>query len=109
HWNYGGVLIFRTRGAMPVFVDGRASTAYPDALLRDYFKLVQPEFDEAAWDTVLEKYKIDTVLWVKAHDALRRFLVGKRGWKEALRRIVCEHLCQAITRMTFRPSVLKNQ
>jgi hypothetical protein len=83
HWNYGGVLIFRTHGAIPVFVDGRASTAYPDALLRDYFELVQPEFDEAAWDTVLDKYQINTVLWVKAHDELRRFLVGKRGWKEA--------------------------
>jgi hypothetical protein len=83
HWNYGGILIFHTRGAIPVFVDGRASTAYPDALLRDYFKLVQSEFDETAWDTVLEKYQIDTVLWVKAHDELRRFLVGKRGWKEA--------------------------
>ena len=83
HWNYGGILIFYTRGAIPVFVDGRASTAYPDALLRDYFKLGQSEFDEAAWDTVLEKYQIDTVLWVKAHEELRRFLVGKRGWKEA--------------------------
>jgi hypothetical protein len=83
HWNYGGILIFRTRDAIPVFVDGRASTAYPDALLRDYFKLVQSEFDETAWDTVLEKYQIDTVLWVKAHEELRRFLVGKKGWKEA--------------------------
>ena len=83
HWNYGGILIFHTRGAIPVFVDGRASTAYPDDLLRDYFKLVQSEFDETAWDAVLEKYKIDTVLWVKAHDELRRFLVGKKGWKEA--------------------------
>jgi hypothetical protein len=83
HWNYGGVLIFRTRGSIPVFVDGRASTAYPDGLLRDYFKLVQSEFDENAWDAVLEKYRIDTVLWVKAHEDLRRFLVGKRGWKEA--------------------------
>ena len=83
HWNYGGVLIFRTRGAIPVFVDGRASTVYPDDLLHDYFKLVQPEFDETAWGTVLEKYKIDTVLWVKAHEDLRRFLVGKKGWKEA--------------------------
>jgi hypothetical protein len=52
-------------------------------LLRDYFKLVQSEFDETAWDAVLEKYQIDTVLWVKAHEELRRFLVGKRGWKEA--------------------------
>ena len=83
HWNYGGLLIFRSRGATPVFVDGRASTAYPDAVLRDYFKLAQTEVDEGAWDAVLAKYHIDTVLWVRAHDELRRFLVGKRGWKEA--------------------------
>jgi hypothetical protein len=83
HWNYGGILIFRTRGDPPVFVDGRAATAYPDALLRDYFKLSQVEVDETAWDTALEKYQIDTVLWVKAHEELRRFLVGKRGWKES--------------------------
>src|SRR6266542_440391 len=83
HWNYGGILIFRTRGAIPVFVDGRAATAYPDALLRDYFKLAQLEIDETAWDTVIEKYQIDTMLWVKAHEELRQFLVGKRGWKEA--------------------------
>ena len=83
HWNVGGLLIFRTHGAVPVFVDGRAATAYPDDLLRDYLKLVDLEIDEAAWDTVLEKYKIDTVLWVRAHEQLRRFLVDKRGWKEA--------------------------
>jgi hypothetical protein len=82
HWNYGGILIFRTRGKIPVFVDGRAATAYPDALLRDYFKLVEWQIDEAAWDAVLAKYQIDTVLWVKAHQALRQFLVEKRGWKE---------------------------
>ena len=83
HWNYGGILIFRNRGAIPVFVDGRSSTAYPDDLLRDYFKLGQLEVNETAWDMVLEKYQIDTVLWVKAHEELRRFLVAKRGWKEA--------------------------
>jgi hypothetical protein len=83
HWNYGGILIFRNRGAIPVFVDGRAATAYPDALLRDYFTIGQLEVNETAWDTVLEKYKIDTVLWVTSHEELRQFLVGKRGWKEA--------------------------
>jgi len=86
HWNFGGLLIFFTRGAVPVFVDGRAATAYPDGLLRDYFKLFnlpELEINETAWDTLLEKYQIDTVLWVKAHEELRRFLVGKRGWKEA--------------------------
>jgi hypothetical protein len=83
HWNYGGILIFRTHGAIPVFVDGRAATAYPNDLLRDYFKLGRPEVNEAAWDAVLEKYKIDTVLWPRAHEALRQFLVGKKDWKEA--------------------------
>ena len=70
HWNVGGLLIFRTQGTVPVFVDGRGATAYPDDLLRDYFKLVDWEIDETAWDTVLEKYRIDTVLWVKAHRQL---------------------------------------
>lgn len=83
NWNYGGILIFRSRGAIPVFVDGRAATAYPDSLLRDYFKLVEPEINEADWDAVLEKYKIDTVLWPAAHQQLRRFLLAERGWKEA--------------------------
>ena len=82
HWNVGGLLIFRTHGSVSLFVDGRAATAYPDALLHDYFKLAEWEIDETAWDTALEKYRIDAVLWVKAHDQLRRFLVDKRGWKE---------------------------
>ena len=71
------------RGAVPLFVDGRAATAYPDDLLRDYFKLSERDVDEAAWDAVLQKYRIDTVLWVREHQQLRRFLVDKRGWKEA--------------------------
>jgi hypothetical protein len=83
HWNFGGSLIFQTQGTVPVFVDGRGATVYPDALLHDYFKLTdQLEVNETAWDTVLEKYQIDAVLWVKGHEELRRFLVAKRGWKE---------------------------
>ena len=87
HWNYGGLLIFYDRGRIPLFVDGRASTAYPDPLLRDYFTLVehQPQVDDGAWDKVLAKYHIDTVLWMNTHQELRRFLVGQRGWREAYR------------------------
>ena len=82
HWNVGGLLIFYTRGAVPVFIDGRSATAYPDELLRDYFKLIKTEIDENAWDTLIDKYKIDTVLWVKAHESLKRYLVDKKGWTE---------------------------
>lgn len=31
---------------------------------------------------MLDKYRIDAVLWVKAHDRLRHFLVDQRGWRE---------------------------
>ncbi|MBC9876131.1 hypothetical protein G8O24_02075 [Bradyrhizobium sp. INPA01-394B] len=82
HWNVGGYLILRTHGSVPLFVDGRAATAYPDELLRDYFRLVHWEIDEGAWDEILEKYRIDAVLWLTNHEELRQFLVGKRGWKE---------------------------
>lgn len=75
-------MILQTHGSVPLFVDGRAATAYPDGLLRDYFKLVRWEIDESAWDEVLEKYHIDAVLWLKGHEELRQFLVGKRGWSE---------------------------
>lgn len=83
HWNFGGLIIFYDRGAVPLFVDGRAATAYPQGLLNDWFKLGREEVNPADWDMVLRKYRIETVIWVKAHDALRRYLVGTRGWKEA--------------------------
>ncbi len=82
HWNVGGLLIFRTQGTVPLFVDGRGATAYPDDLLHDYFRLVSEDIDETVWDTMLRKYRIDAVLWPKGHQSLRRYLVGKRGWKE---------------------------
>lgn len=82
HWNTGGLLIFYARGTVPVFVDGRAATAYPDELLRDYFRLIQIDINAATWDGLLAKYRIEAVLWPKAHDELRHFLVDQRGWKE---------------------------
>jgi hypothetical protein len=82
HWNVGGLLIFHTEGKLPVFIDGRAATAYPDDLLRDYMRLPLRTIDQEAWSEVLDKYRIDAVLWVKAHEDVRRFLVGKKGWKE---------------------------
>jgi len=82
HWNVGGPLIFRTHGTVPIFVDGRAATAYPDQLLRDYLRLPNWDIDEAAWDDVIAKYRIDAVFWPSVHDVLRHFLVDKRGWKE---------------------------
>ena len=75
-------LIFLTHGTVPLFIDGRAATAYPDELLRDYLRLVSWEVDPKTWDEVLEKYHIDAVLWPTGHEQLRQFLVEQRGWTE---------------------------
>lgn len=83
HWNYGSYLIYRTRGAIPVFVDGRAATAYPDAVLGDYFGLAQWAVNEDEWRRVLGRYDIDTVLWVKAHEPLAEFFAHEPGWRLA--------------------------
>ena len=83
NWNFGGLLIFYDRGSVPLFVDGRAATAYPQNLLQDYDKVGRTEVNGVDWDMVLQKYRIDTVVWLKSHNALRQFLVGARGWKEA--------------------------
>ena len=97
HWNFGGTLIFRNRGAIPVFVDGRAATAYPDSLLLDYFKLGRSEVIEADWDAVLEKYQIKMALWVKPHGKrCGSFSSAREAGKKHIRGRVCEHLRQAI-------------
>lgn len=82
HWNYGGILIYRLRGTIKVFVDGRAATAYPDAVLHDYFDLITWEVDEAVWRRVLQQYRIDTILWPKVHTQLAAFL-AQEGWRQA--------------------------
>ena len=82
HWNVGGPLIFRTHGTVPIFIDGRGATAYPDSLLRDYFTLIEWDIDPTVWNAVLEKYKIDAVFWPTGHTPLKHFLVDERGWKE---------------------------
>lgn len=85
HWNYGGLLIYYDRGSVPIFVDGRAATAYPESVLRDYFPLTSETINAAAWDKVLAKYHVDTVMWMNTHTQLRQFLTGQRGWREVYR------------------------
>jgi hypothetical protein len=62
HWNYGGYIIFATHGVLPVFIDGRATTAYPDNVISDFTLL--PE--KKNWSEILTKYKIGAILWPNA-------------------------------------------
>lgn len=57
-YNFGGTLLYVTKGAFPVFVDGRAGSAYSEEVLLDYrtFEQFHP-----GWEKVLDKYQIDAI------------------------------------------------
>lgn len=80
HYNTGGYVIYRTRGSLKLFMDGRGSTAYPPEVVADYltFHNLQP-----GWDEVLDKYGIEAVLLPKGptHPHTNIFnSIHYRGW-----------------------------
>lgn len=68
-YGFGAYLIYRERGAVPVFVDGRADTAYPRQVLKDALVLAflgpdrpRDAEGEAAWRALAAKYEIQGFL-----------------------------------------------
>lgn len=81
HWNFGGYIIFATHGAIPVFIDGRSSTAYPDEVIAEYNGLLEGPQMHEHWEKLLEKYQIDAVLWPKPLTQASEFFIGNPRWK----------------------------
>ncbi len=52
-WNYGGFIIHKTRGTLPVFIDGRSANAYPHEIIRNY-ELINTDPED-----LIEKYGIE--------------------------------------------------
>lgn len=78
---YGGYMIYLTKGKVPVFVDGRAATAYPDSLLKDYMGI---ERVGSSWQKILDKYHITHVLW-REDTALTELLKLHPDWELQLK------------------------
>lgn len=78
-YGLGAYIIYLSRGELPVFVDGRAGTAYKEEVLQDYLNLTSSfpgEFDE-----ILDKYNIKGVITYK-DKALNIILSNKNGWRQ---------------------------
>ncbi len=78
-YGLGAYLINLTQGALPVFVDGRAGTAYSEKLLSDYLYLAStfPSLN----DDVLNYYQIGGVIAYKSKN-LNLIFASKPGWKQ---------------------------
>lgn len=57
-YDFGGIIIYKTKGKLPVFIDGRAGTAYSEKILTDFIAF----FDlSEGWQDIMESYKVDVV------------------------------------------------
>jgi hypothetical protein len=76
HYAWGGYLIWTLAPQYKVFIDGRADI-YGDEVIEDFVTVwrVRP-----GWDEVLEKYRIDWMLWPKTA-AVAQLLRASPAWQ----------------------------
>ncbi len=78
-YNLGGFIIFETSGTFPVFVDGRAETAYSKELMQDYFNII---YASADWQKLMDKYTVEAAL-IGKNIRLTEFLGASPDWRIA--------------------------
>jgi hypothetical protein len=76
YYSFGGPLVFYTRGKIPVFVDGREISAFPEQVVKDYFAFGSGNQDS---DDMFEHYGIDGVIFPNI-DAIKDRFGQRRGW-----------------------------
>ncbi len=77
-YNYGGYIIFKTQGKLPVFIDGRASAVYSNEIVADYGAVTFARSPD--WRDILDKHGIDGVIMGKDF-LLVSFLGSDPDWR----------------------------
>ena len=67
-YDIGGQIIYQTKGTLPVFIDGRAGTAYNEKTIIDYLTFMNLDKD---WPKVIAPYNIQ-VIFVTNHSAFAK-------------------------------------
>ncbi|MEQ1705894.1 MAG: hypothetical protein ABL867_07995 [Rickettsiales bacterium] len=80
-YDFGGRIIYESKGKFPVFMDGRAVTVYNEKILSDFMAFVTLEKD---WQKTLEPYQIDVILLAKGRDFVKDYEKGLYNdqWQE---------------------------
>ena len=78
-YELGTYLIYLSRGKVPVFVDGRAGTAYPEEALNDYLLLRSTSSNLN--DHILLRYGINGVIAYNSK-IMNKIFANKTGWKQ---------------------------
>ena len=90
-YSLGGSLIFQFRGEFPVFIDGRATTAYPKELAADYIAFHNREAD---WRERFAKRNIGGIL-MHSHDYNAARMRQMPGWQRVFEGDIAEIFIRA--------------
>ena len=78
-YGVGGPMILPSHGMLPVFIDGRAETAYPHSVIKDFFQMQEGAL---GWEKLLDRYHINGV--ITFDDPLANFtknFFSRPGWQ----------------------------
>jgi hypothetical protein len=91
NYAYGGYILYRSGGARKVFLDGRADTAYPRAVIEDAIKIGHwntkklPDAESRAeWRRLVDHYAIDAFL-TRNGGQLAAELERDKAWRRVFR------------------------
>lgn len=79
-YDYGGTLLYRSQGKVPVFFDSRAENVYSQQVLADGIHIATLQ---SGWQHLLNKYGVEAVLMPKEHPIAAK-LAHAGGWKKVL-------------------------
>ena len=82
HYDYGGYLIYGSKGKIKTFIDGRAETAFPSEVVSDYLEFHK---NQKGWEKLLDKYQITAALMPVNLGAQLDYFTQSPNWFEAYR------------------------
>jgi len=81
-YDIGGPLIFLTRGAIPVWIDGRERTAYPEQLINDYIAFHKAS---ESWADLFDYYHLDGAIIINIDRITIDRFASRKGWHLAFK------------------------
>lgn len=72
-YDFGGRIIYESKGSFPVFIDGRSNTVYSEKVLSDFLAFANMEKD---WQKTIEPYRIDVILIANGRDFVKDYDKG---------------------------------
>lgn len=80
-YDFGGRIIYESKGTIPIFIDGRANSVYSEEALSDYIKFLTLE---DGWQNVIAKYNVNIMLLKNGRDFVKYHKKGLYNdeWKE---------------------------